>query len=66
MPDTTLFPPPPNIFSGWDRSPAFNATEEEAEAGERWCAERPLVAPVRLDAGAVAALNAHNNPNLSA
>ncbi|KAK4129763.1 hypothetical protein N657DRAFT_668655 [Parathielavia appendiculata] len=60
VPDTSLFPPPPNIFAGFDRSPAHNATEEEAEAGERWCAQHPLTAPITLDGPAVAALNAHN------
>jgi hypothetical protein len=60
VPDTSLFPPPPSFFSGYDRSPAHNATEAQAEAGERWCAQHPLVAPVTLDAAAVAALDAHN------
>ncbi|KJK91305.1 hypothetical protein H633G_04855 [Metarhizium anisopliae BRIP 53284] len=36
VPDTSLFPPPPAIFSGHDYSPTNNATEEEAEAGEAW------------------------------
>ena len=58
VPDTSLFPPPPAIFSGWYRSPAQNATEEEAEAGERWCAQFPLAAPLSLDAAALAALRA--------
>lgn len=48
MPDTSLFPPPPDIFSGYDRSPATNATEAEAEAGERWCAAHPLCPPLDL------------------
>ncbi|OIW23931.1 hypothetical protein CONLIGDRAFT_116258 [Coniochaeta ligniaria NRRL 30616] len=43
-------PPPPDIFSGHDRSPATNATEAEAEAGEAWCASHPLSAPLDLDA----------------
>lgn len=46
MPDTSLFPPPPDIFSGHDRSPATNATEAEAEAGEAWCAAHPLSPPL--------------------
>ncbi|KAB5578610.1 hypothetical protein GE09DRAFT_556667 [Coniochaeta sp. 2T2.1] len=50
VPDTSLFPPPPDIFSGYDRSPATNATEAEAEAGEAWCASHPLSAPLDLDA----------------
>ena len=60
MPDTSLFPPPPSFFSGFDRSPAHNSTEAEAEAGERWCADHPLTPPITLDAHAVAVLNAHN------
>ncbi|KAJ9151681.1 SPRY domain-containing protein [Coniochaeta hoffmannii] len=50
VPDTSLFPPPPDIFSGYDRSPATNATEAEAEAGEAWCAAHPLSPPLDLDA----------------
>lgn len=49
VPDTSLFPPPPDIFSGWDRSPATNATEAEAEAGERWCAAHPLSPPLTFE-----------------
>lgn len=60
VPDTSLFPPPPSFFSGFDRSPANNATEAEAEAGEAWCAQHPLTAPITLDAPAAAALAAHN------
>lgn len=58
VPDTSLFPPPPDIFSGFDRSPGTNATEAEAEAGERWCAQFPLTAPLNLDAAATSALRA--------
>lgn len=60
VPDTSLFPPPPSFFAGWYRSPATNAPEEEAEAGEKWCAQHPLLAPTTLDASALAALSAHN------
>ncbi|KAL2137885.1 hypothetical protein VTI28DRAFT_7918 [Corynascus sepedonium] len=60
VPDTSLFPPPPSFFSGFDRSPANNATEAEAEAGEQWCAQHPLTAPITLDGPAIAVLNAHN------
>ncbi|KAL2125476.1 hypothetical protein VTJ04DRAFT_1841 [Mycothermus thermophilus] len=60
VPDTSLFPPPPSFFSGFDRSPAHNATEAEAEAGEAWCAQHPLAPPIALDPAAVAALAAHN------
>ncbi|KAK7744024.1 hypothetical protein SLS62_010324 [Diatrype stigma] len=51
VPDTSLLPPPPDYFGGFDRSPANNATEAEAEAGERWCADYPLYAPLALDSG---------------
>lgn len=63
MPDTARFPPPPSFFAGWDRSPAHNATEAEAEAGERWCAAHPLAPPqprAAVDPAALAALLAHN------
>ncbi|KAL7620844.1 hypothetical protein AAE478_009842 [Parahypoxylon ruwenzoriense] len=46
VPDTALLPPPPNFFSGFDRSPANNATEEDCEAGERWCAQYPMYQPL--------------------
>ncbi|RYO81966.1 hypothetical protein DL766_010083 [Monosporascus sp. MC13-8B] len=55
VPDTSLLPPPPNYFSGFDRSPANNATEEQAEAGERWCADYPLYAPILPDGAALEA-----------
>ncbi|KAF4125057.1 hypothetical protein GMORB2_3896 [Geosmithia morbida] len=42
VPDTSLFPPPPAIFSGYDASPATNASEEEARLGEQWCEDHPL------------------------
>ncbi|KAH8883654.1 hypothetical protein GQ53DRAFT_752877 [Thozetella sp. PMI_491] len=60
VPDTSLFPPPPDIFSGWDRSPATNATEAQAEAGELWCAQHPMIRPLTLDAPALEALREHN------
>ncbi|KAL7811252.1 hypothetical protein V8C44DRAFT_331101 [Trichoderma aethiopicum] len=60
VPDTSLFPPPPLIFSGYDRSPANNATEEEAEAGEAWCRQFPLVPPMVLDEPGRAALQSNN------
>ncbi|KAK1510681.1 SPRY domain-containing protein [Colletotrichum tamarilloi] len=59
VPDTTLFPPPPAFFSGFDRSPANNSTEQEAEAGEAWVAQYPLVKPINLDASALEALRTH-------
>ncbi|KAH7320005.1 hypothetical protein B0I35DRAFT_408733 [Stachybotrys elegans] len=60
VPDTTLFPPPPAIFSGFDRSPATNAPEEEAIAGDEWCERFPLTPPITLDAGGKAALKTNN------
>ncbi|KAK4191862.1 hypothetical protein QBC35DRAFT_279631 [Podospora australis] len=60
VPDTSLFPPPPSFFTGFDRSPATNATEQEAEAGETYCAQHPLTAPIHLDPGALEALRNHN------
>lgn len=43
VPDTDTFPPPPDLFSGLDRSPASNATEAAAEAGYKWCERYPLL-----------------------
>lgn len=60
VPDTSLFPPPPAIFSGFYRSPTSNATEDEAEAGEAWCASYPLTAPLELDDATKGALHFHN------
>ncbi|TQN74037.1 hypothetical protein CSHISOI_01392 [Colletotrichum shisoi] len=59
VPDTTLFPPPPAFFSGFDRSPANNSTEQEAEAGEAWINQYPLVQPIDLDPTALEALRTH-------
>ncbi|CAK7219024.1 hypothetical protein SCUCBS95973_003682 [Sporothrix curviconia] len=42
VPDNALLPPPPNLFAGWDRSPANNATEDEAEQGKAWCYQYPI------------------------
>ncbi|KAK1777954.1 hypothetical protein QBC45DRAFT_175991 [Copromyces sp. CBS 386.78] len=60
VPDTALFPPPPAFFTGYDRSHTTNATEEEANAGEAWCAQNPLTAPMDLDPVALDALRTHN------
>ncbi|KAG6001040.1 hypothetical protein E4U21_004766 [Claviceps maximensis] len=60
VPDTSLFPPPPALFSGHDASPAHNATEAEAEAGEEWCAQHPLAVPMVADTVAKMALQAGN------
>ncbi|KFY59625.1 hypothetical protein V496_05624 [Pseudogymnoascus sp. VKM F-4515 (FW-2607)] len=46
VPDTSLLPPPPSF--GEDRSSANNATQSEADRGENWCRERPLIAPAQL------------------
>ncbi|KAH8167924.1 hypothetical protein CIB48_g302 [Xylaria polymorpha] len=62
VPDTSLLPPPPSFFSGFDRSPANNATEEEAEAGERWCREFPMSNPLQV---APLELNAMNSGNIN-
>ena len=60
VPDTTLFPPPPAIFSGYYQSPTSNATEQEAEAGEEWCQQHPLAAPMALDQASKGALHFNN------
>ncbi|KAI1155912.1 hypothetical protein F4825DRAFT_406128 [Nemania diffusa] len=60
VPDTALLPPPPNFFSGFDRSPANNATEEQAEAGERWCRQFPLSNPLRPGPPELNAMNSGN------
>lgn len=49
VPDTSGFPPPPDIFSGWDHSPATNASADQAEAGEAWCRRYPLSPPLDLN-----------------
>lgn len=49
VPDTSLFPPPPALFSGFDRSSASNASEDQAEEGERWCRLYPLVPPMNVN-----------------
>ncbi|ROT39538.1 hypothetical protein SODALDRAFT_273788 [Sodiomyces alkalinus F11] len=59
VPDTALFPPPPAFFSGYDRSPANNASEEDAEAGEAWCEQYPLLPPQPLPVQALQAQAAH-------
>ncbi|KAI5927330.1 hypothetical protein F4810DRAFT_360865 [Camillea tinctor] len=59
-PDTSLLPPPPDFFNGYDSSPANNATQEEAERGDEWCARFPLYTPQPLDAATLAALSAGN------
>ncbi|KAK7430128.1 hypothetical protein QQZ08_003313 [Neonectria magnoliae] len=60
VPDTSLFPPPPAIFSGFERSPTSNADEDDANAGEEWCEQYPLTRPIGLDQLARTALEAGN------
>ncbi|KAG8157010.1 hypothetical protein KVR01_013232 [Diaporthe batatas] len=60
VPDTSGFPPPPALFSGWDQSPATNASEGQAEAGEAWCARWPLSAPLDLSRPDTAGLRDSN------
>lgn len=55
-----MFPPPPALFSGFDKSPTSNASEDEAIAGEDWCAQYPLTRPIVLDQVANKALEAGN------
>lgn len=56
VPDTSLLPPPPNFFGGFEKSPTNNATEEECEAGERWCRDYPLYPGMPYDAAAASAV----------
>jgi hypothetical protein len=60
VPDTSLFPPPPAFFQGWDRSPANNSTQELADKGNEYCNHNPLVGPVPLDPVALEALRTNN------
>lgn len=56
VPDTSLFPPPPDFFNGWDRSPASNSSEHACNLGVQWCEAHPLTPPITLDANALQAL----------
>ncbi|KAI0127067.1 SPRY domain-containing protein [Xylariales sp. AK1849] len=60
VPDTSLLPPPPNYFGSFERSSANNATEAEADNGERWCGEHKLFSPIRLDQQALQAIQVGN------
>jgi hypothetical protein len=60
VPDTALLPPPPNYFGAFDRSPTNNATEEEADEGERWCGEHTMFGPATLGERELRALQAGN------
>lgn len=48
VPDTSLFPPPPALFSGYERSSASNASADQAAEGDRWCKRYPLAPPIDL------------------
>lgn len=56
VPDTSLLPPPPSFFSGNQRSATNNATEQEAEQGEAWCASNPMTQPIVFPEAALEAL----------
>lgn len=60
VPDTSLLPPPPNFFSGFDRSPANNATEDEAEGGEDWCRQFVLSHPLQVAPRELEAMSSGN------
>ncbi|KAK5632687.1 hypothetical protein RRF57_008401 [Xylaria bambusicola] len=60
VPDTSLLPPPPNFFNGFDRSPTNNATEKEADAADEWCEHFPLDNPRRFAPLEVAAMSTGN------
>lgn len=61
--DTSGYPPPPDIFTGHDRSWSTNATEAQAEEGERWCRRYPLIQPLRSTAASRAAPQQLIRPN---
>ncbi|RCI13019.1 hypothetical protein L249_0205, partial [Ophiocordyceps polyrhachis-furcata BCC 54312] len=48
VPDTSLFPAPPTYFGAHERSPASNADEADAEAGDAWCRYYPLAEPLSM------------------
>ncbi|KAI0158166.1 hypothetical protein GGR57DRAFT_459297 [Xylariaceae sp. FL1272] len=60
VPDTALLPPPPMYFGEFERSPANNATEAEAEEALQWCRRFKMTAPIQLDAAALSAVEAGN------
>jgi len=57
VPDTSLLPPPPALFTGHDRSQANNATEQEALQGDAWCDANPMLPPFYYPTEAVAAID---------
>jgi len=54
VPDTSLLPPPPSL--GNQRSSTNNATEQEAEQGEAWCAQNPMTGPITSPEAAIEAI----------
>ncbi|KAH8817026.1 hypothetical protein F5884DRAFT_778240 [Xylogone sp. PMI_703] len=58
VPDTSLLPPPPSL--GNQRSATNNATEQEAEQGEAWCAQNPLLPPFTYPREALTAIHQGN------
>ncbi|KAI2467078.1 hypothetical protein F4781DRAFT_403414 [Annulohypoxylon bovei var. microspora] len=65
VPDTALLPPPPDFFSGYDRSPTNNASGQECEAGEQWCREHPLYNPMPLSPSTSATVAAAQTGNVT-
>ncbi|KAG9249290.1 hypothetical protein BJ878DRAFT_410823 [Calycina marina] len=57
VPDNSLLPPPPALFTGHDRSRTNNANEQEAEQGEAWCHYNLMLPPLYYPLEAVAAIN---------
>lgn len=55
VPDTSLLPPPPSL--GNQRSSTNNATEDQAELGEIWCAQNPMIGPITLPQAALEAID---------
>ena len=43
VPDTTLLPPPPSF--GYEFSPTSNASDVDAQRGQIWCEQNPLLRP---------------------
>ncbi|RFU27427.1 hypothetical protein B7463_g8921, partial [Scytalidium lignicola] len=58
VPDTSLLPPPPSL--GNQRSATNNATEQEAEQAEAWCAQNPLLPPFTYPNEALSAIQQGN------
>ncbi|KAH8597419.1 hypothetical protein B0O99DRAFT_508248 [Bisporella sp. PMI_857] len=56
VPDTSLLPPPPAIFSNHIESRTNNATYEEAQQGEAWCNANPMLPPFYYPNEAISAI----------